>query len=281
MGRRQHPPPAGAPEARDGRAARGPPSFPGHTTIAGRRRGALDERPETRDDRPPRRAGARPDDRTRARCRSTRRRRTCSTTPSTPPTCSRCKVPGNIYTRIMNPTQDVLEQRVAALEGGIAARRDRLGPGGGDLLGAEHRAAPATTSSRSRRSTAAPTTCSRTRCRSTGSRCAASTRTTPETLAAARRREDAARLRRDDRQPEAERRRPRAWADAAHAQGLPLDRRQHRADADPVPRRSTTAPTSSSTRRRSTSAATAPRSAASSSTRAASTGPRTPTASPA
>ena len=30
-------------------------------------------------------------------------------------------VPGNIYTRIMNPTQDVLEQRIAALEGGIAA----------------------------------------------------------------------------------------------------------------------------------------------------------------
>ncbi|MCT6516878.1 bifunctional O-acetylhomoserine aminocarboxypropyltransferase/cysteine synthase [Proteus vulgaris] len=31
------------------------------------------------------------------------------------------KVPGNIYTRIMNPTNDVLEKRVAALEGGIAA----------------------------------------------------------------------------------------------------------------------------------------------------------------
>ena len=30
------------------------------------------------------------------------------------------KVKGNIYTRIMNPTQDVLEQRVAALEGGLA-----------------------------------------------------------------------------------------------------------------------------------------------------------------
>ncbi|MCC7033340.1 MAG: aminotransferase class I/II-fold pyridoxal phosphate-dependent enzyme [Acidobacteria bacterium] len=29
------------------------------------------------------------------------------------------KVPGNIYTRIMNPTQDVLEKRVAALEGGV------------------------------------------------------------------------------------------------------------------------------------------------------------------
>lgn len=30
-------------------------------------------------------------------------------------------VPGNIYTRIMNPTNDVLEKRLAALEGGIAA----------------------------------------------------------------------------------------------------------------------------------------------------------------
>ncbi|TAA45858.1 O-acetylhomoserine aminocarboxypropyltransferase/cysteine synthase family protein [Corallincola spongiicola] len=31
------------------------------------------------------------------------------------------EVPGNIYTRIMNPTTDVLEQRCAALEGGVAA----------------------------------------------------------------------------------------------------------------------------------------------------------------
>lgn len=31
------------------------------------------------------------------------------------------KVPGNIYTRIMNPTTDVLEKRIAAMEGGIAA----------------------------------------------------------------------------------------------------------------------------------------------------------------
>ncbi len=30
-------------------------------------------------------------------------------------------VPGNIYTRIMNPTNDVLEQRVAAMEGGVAS----------------------------------------------------------------------------------------------------------------------------------------------------------------
>ena len=31
------------------------------------------------------------------------------------------KVEGNIYTRIMNPTTAVLEQRVAEMEGGIAA----------------------------------------------------------------------------------------------------------------------------------------------------------------
>ena len=31
------------------------------------------------------------------------------------------KVQGNIYTRIMNPTTDVLEQRIAAMEGGIGA----------------------------------------------------------------------------------------------------------------------------------------------------------------
>ena len=31
------------------------------------------------------------------------------------------KVPGNIYSRIMNPTWDVLEQRLTQLEGGIGA----------------------------------------------------------------------------------------------------------------------------------------------------------------
>ncbi|MGV8664604.1 PLP-dependent transferase, partial [Pseudomonas aeruginosa] len=30
-------------------------------------------------------------------------------------------VPGNIYTRIMNPTNDVLEHRVSALEGGVGS----------------------------------------------------------------------------------------------------------------------------------------------------------------
>src|SRR5664279_2111326 len=31
------------------------------------------------------------------------------------------KTPGNIYTRLMNPTTDVFEKRVAALEGGVGA----------------------------------------------------------------------------------------------------------------------------------------------------------------
>ena len=31
------------------------------------------------------------------------------------------KVPGNIYARLMNPTNDALEKRLAALDGGVAA----------------------------------------------------------------------------------------------------------------------------------------------------------------
>src|SRR3546814_1523988 len=35
---------------------------------------------------------------------------------------------GNIYTRIMNPTTDVFEKRVAALEGGVSALGTASGP---------------------------------------------------------------------------------------------------------------------------------------------------------
>ncbi len=41
-------------------------------------------------------------------------------TPNTGADLFNLEVPGNIYTRIMNPTNDVLEKRMAALEGGIA-----------------------------------------------------------------------------------------------------------------------------------------------------------------
>ena len=39
---------------------------------------------------------------------------------------------GNIYTRIMNPTTDVFEKRIAALEGGVAGLATGLGTGGRD-----------------------------------------------------------------------------------------------------------------------------------------------------
>jgi O-acetylhomoserine (thiol)-lyase len=78
------------------------------------------------------------------------------------------KVQGNIYTRIMNPTQNVLEERVAALEGGIARWRwppaRRPSP-----MRSRPSPKPATTSSPPPRCTAAPTTCSPTRCRSSAS----------------------------------------------------------------------------------------------------------------
>jgi O-acetylhomoserine/O-acetylserine sulfhydrylase-like pyridoxal-dependent enzyme len=78
------------------------------------------------------------------------------------------KVPGNIYTRIMNPTQDVLEQRVAALEGGIAALA--LASGQAAVTYAIQTIAEAGDNIvRQQRCTAAPTTCLRTRCRSTAS----------------------------------------------------------------------------------------------------------------
>ena len=68
---------------------------------------------------------------------------------------------GNIYTRIMNPTQAVLEERVAALEGGVAAlallraRRPRYLP-------CRTSVTPAITTSARPISMAAPGTCSRT-----------------------------------------------------------------------------------------------------------------------
>ena len=44
-----------------------------------------------------------------------------STTPTTRRGCFALQEFGNIYSRIMNPTNDVLEKRLAALEGGVAA----------------------------------------------------------------------------------------------------------------------------------------------------------------
>jgi hypothetical protein len=87
------------------------------------------------------------------------------------------KVPGNIYTRIMNPTTDVLEQRLAALEGGIGALALASGMA---AITTPSRPSPAraTTSSPPPRCTAAPTTCLPTPCRRWASRCALPTTAT-------------------------------------------------------------------------------------------------------
>ena len=65
---------------------------------------------------------------------------------------------GNIYTRIMNPTQDAVEQRIAALEGGVGALLVASGrPPRPSACSTSPR--PGTTSSPARRSTAARSTC--------------------------------------------------------------------------------------------------------------------------
>jgi O-acetylhomoserine/O-acetylserine sulfhydrylase-like pyridoxal-dependent enzyme len=55
------------------------------------------------------------------RCRSTRPPPTPSTDSEHGANLFALKQFGNIYSRIMNPTVDVFEQRIAALEGGVAA----------------------------------------------------------------------------------------------------------------------------------------------------------------
>ena len=45
---------------------------------------------------------------------------------------------GNIYTRLMNPTTDVFEKRVTAIEGGNSGDRDGIGPGRDHLRAPQH-----------------------------------------------------------------------------------------------------------------------------------------------
>ena len=66
-------------------------------------------------------AAARPDDRLARAFPFTRRPRTSFTTPHTRRNLFGLKEFGNIYTRIMNPTTGVFEERLAALEGGAGA----------------------------------------------------------------------------------------------------------------------------------------------------------------
>ena len=79
------------------------------------------------------------------------------------------ETPGFHYNRINNPTVDVLERRMAALEGGSGRAGGQLGRGGGEHVGPQRGRRRATTSCRCRSSTARPTPTSRTCCRGSGS----------------------------------------------------------------------------------------------------------------
>ena len=185
-----------------------------------------------------------------------------STTPTTRPNLFALKEFGNIYTRIMNPTQDVVEQRIASLEGGVGA-----------LLVASGQAAE---------------TLAILNVAEAGDHIVASPSlyggtynlfhyTLPkfgievtfvedpddlDSWRAAVQPEHQGVLRRDDLQPEAGHPRHRGRRGRRARGRRPADRRQHRRDAVPASARSSGAPTSSCTRRPSTSAATAPRSPA-------------------
>ena len=179
----------------------------------------------------------------RGRCRSTRRRATSSATPSRPPTCSPSAEIGNVYTRIMNPTQGALEARLNSLEGGVhdggrAARhaRRRLRPGRRRRWPSSTSPGPATTSCRRRRCTAARTTCSTTRCPKLG--IDVTFVDDPDDLDAVAGRgpgQHQGVLRRDDPQPEERRLRHRGRVRRRPRRGHPADHRQHGAVAVPDP----------------------------------------------
>ena len=91
---------------------------------------------------------------------------------------------GNIYTRIMNPTNDVLEKRIAALEGGAAGLALASGQAASAFALQNLAQAPATTSSARPIFTAAPGICSPTRSRTRESKFASSIRSIRRTSCA-------------------------------------------------------------------------------------------------
>ena len=213
--------------------------------------------------------------RTPAPCRSTRRPPTRSTPRTTARRLFALQEFGNIYTRIMNPTTDVFEKRIAALEGGVAALATASGQAAQFLAIANLAQAGdniVSTSLPLRRHLQpvqgdAPAPRHRREARR---------RRRPRRAPEGDRREDEGALRRVHRQP-GRRTSPtsRRSRSSPTRTGIPLIV-DNTFGAAGLPRAapSSTAPTSSSSPPRSGSAATARRSAASSSTRASSTGAR-------
>ena len=144
-------------------------------------------------------------------------------------------VPGNIYTRIMNPTWDVFEQRMTALEGGLAAVATASGQAAVtySVLNVTRRGRQHHRDLDALRRHVQPVRAHPAAVRDRG---AVGRPGRPRCGRAARRRQDAARVRRDDRQPEAERRRHPGLGRRRARRGSAADRRQHRSHADPLPR---------------------------------------------
>ena len=131
------------------------------------------------------------------------------------------KVAGNIYTRIMNPTSDVLEKRVAAMEGGVGALALASGMAASHLFDLHDRRGRQDIIVASPRSTAAPITCSPTPCRSTASGEVRATIASPAFGSSSTRRPRRSSASRSAIRP-ATSRISRAIADIAHRHGAPL-----------------------------------------------------------
>ena len=209
--------------------------------------------------------------RRRVPSRSTRRRPTCSTSTDHAAKLFALEEFGNIYTRIMNPTSDVFEQRIAALEGGVGALALASGQAADDLLDPQHRPRRrphrqlglALRRNLQRLHPHAAEAGHHGLARRSGRRSRRSKRRSRPTPRRSSPRRSATRSSTCS---------TRAGRRAGTRARRAADRRQHAARRRTCCGRSSTAPTSSCTRRRSSSAATAPRSAASSSTPASSTG---------
>ena len=141
---------------------------------------------------------------------------------------------GNIYTRIMNPTNDVFEQRVAALEGGVGGAGLRLGPGGRHLRHPQHRRRrrPHRLRQQPLRRHLQPVRAHAAAARHRG-RPRRPDR--PRELPPRHQAEHQGALRRDGRQPQARHARHRGRRRHRPRGRHPADRRQHHADAVPDP----------------------------------------------
>ena len=180
---------------------------------------------------------------------------------------------GNIYTRIMNPTQAVFEERIAALEGGVGALATASGQAAETIallnLGRERR--PHRGFGIALRRHLQPAALHVPEARR-GGQLHRRPRRPRRVEGNAIRPEHAGVLRREHRQPEGRHPRLRGrLGDRARREGIPFVIDNTLATPYLLPAVATGAPTSSCTRRRSSSAATARRSAGSSSTAASST----------